>query len=66
MIVGGESGPGARAVKPEWVDLILRQCPRVNIAFFFKHWGGTRKSVTGPELNGRTYDELPMMFAGNG
>jgi protein gp37 len=66
VIVGGESGPGARAVKSEWVESILKQCRRAKVAFFFKQWGGTRKSVTGRELNGRTYDELPMVFAGSG
>jgi protein gp37 len=66
VIVGSESGPGARAVKSEWVQSILRQCRRAKVAFVFKQWGGTRKSVTGRELNGRTYDELPMVFAGSG
>jgi hypothetical protein len=66
VIVGGESGPGARAVKSEWVESILEQCRRAKVAFFFKQWGGTRKSVTGRGLNGRTYDELLMAFAGAG
>jgi protein gp37 len=65
MIVGGESGPGARAMKSEWVESILKQCRRAKVAFFFKQWGGTRKSATGRELNGRTYDELPMVFSGS-
>lgn len=60
VIVGGESGPGARPMKPEWVDSILKQCRRAQVAFFFKQWGGTRKDITGRELNGRTYDDLPM------
>jgi protein gp37 len=63
VIVGGESGPGARPMKPEWVESILKQCRRAKVAFFFKQWGGTRKNVTGRELNGRTYDELPMALA---
>jgi protein gp37 len=63
LIVGGESGPGARAMKSEWVESILTQCRPAKVAFF-KQWGGTRKSVTGRELNGRTYDELPVVFAG--
>jgi protein gp37 len=66
VIVGGESGPGARAVKSEWVESILKQCRRAKVAFFFKQWGGTRKSVTGRELNGRTHDALPVVFAGSG
>jgi protein gp37 len=61
VIVGGESGPGARPMKQEWVESILKQCRRAKVAFFFKQWGGTRKCTTGRELNGRTYDELPML-----
>jgi protein gp37 len=60
VIVGGESGPGARPMKPEWVEAILKQCRRAKVAFFFKQWGGTRKDITGRKLNGRTYDELPL------
>jgi protein gp37 len=63
VIVGGESGPGARPMKPEWVESILKQCRRAQVAFFFKQWGGTRKDIAGRELNGRTYDELPMALA---
>jgi len=63
VIVGGESGPGARPMKREWVESILNQCRRANAAFFFKQWGGTRKDKTGRELNGRTYDELPAAIA---
>jgi protein gp37 len=63
VIVGGESGPGARPMKPEWVESILKQCRRAKVAFFFKQWGGPRKDITGRELNGRTYDELPMALA---
>ena len=58
-IVGGESGPGARPMKPEWVHNIRRQCKRARVAFFFKQWGGVRKSETGRELDGRTYDAFP-------
>jgi protein gp37 len=59
VIVGGESGPGARALERIWVESIRSQCKRVSIPFFFKQWGGVRKKVTGRKLNGRTYDELP-------
>lgn len=59
VIVGGESGPGARPMEPEWVLSIRDQCKRSRVAFFFKQWGGTRKSRTGRELEGRTYDEYP-------
>jgi len=59
VIVGGESGPGARPMEPLWVHEILHQCRAANVPFFFKQWGGVRKSRTGRVLNGRTYDEYP-------
>lgn len=59
VIVGGESGPGARPMHIEWVRSIFRQCRRAGVPFFFKQWGGVRKDRTGRELNGRTYDEMP-------
>ncbi len=63
VIVGGESGPGARPLAPEWVDSIHRQCQEANVLFFFKQWGGPRKHRTGRELNGQTYDEMPLTTA---
>ena len=59
VIVGGESGPGARPMNPEWVDNILRQCRAHGVAFFFKQWGGVQKHRTGRKLRGRTYNEMP-------
>jgi protein gp37 len=59
VIVGGESGAGARPLKKEWVLSIFRQCREAGVPFFFKQWGGVRKKVTGRTLNGRTYDEFP-------
>ncbi len=59
VIVGGESGPGARPMKPEWVTSIRDQCSAANVSFFFKQWGGARKSVAGRRLEGRIYDEIP-------
>jgi len=59
VIVGGESGPGARPMLPEWVVSIRKQCERAKVPFFFKQWGGVKKSATGRELDGRTYDEFP-------
>ena len=50
-------------MKAEWVESILTQCHRAKVAFFFKQWGGTRKGRTGRELNGRTYDELPIALS---
>ena len=59
VIVGGESGPHARPMSPQWVDDIRRQCRASKTAFFFKQWGGVRKDLTGRLLHGRTYDEMP-------
>ena len=59
VIVGGESGPGARPMQEQWVLSILQQCERRNIPFFFKQWGGVRKRHAGRVLNNRTYDEFP-------
>jgi protein gp37 len=60
VIVGGESGPGARPMKIEWVRSIFRECRRAGTAFFFKQWGGVQKHRAGRELRGRTYDEMPV------
>lgn len=60
VIVGGESGPGARPMKGEWVQSICEQCRAWGIPFFFKQWGGTRKKRAGRVLNGKTYDEFPV------
>lgn len=60
-IVGGESGPGARAMDPKWVRDIRRQCRAQRVPFFFKQWGGVRKHKTGRILDGRTYDEFPRL-----
>jgi protein gp37 len=59
VIVGGESGPGARPMRKEWVLSVRDQCRRNRVPFFFKQWGGVRKSVAGRRLEGRTYDEFP-------
>jgi protein gp37 len=59
VIVGGESGPGARPMSPEWVKSIRDLCRKARVPFFFKQWGGVRKSETGRKLDGRTYDEFP-------
>lgn len=60
-IVGGESGPRAREMKPEWVDEIEAMCRKAGTAFFFKQWGGRNKKAAGRLLRGRTYDELPTL-----
>ena len=59
VIVGGESGPGARPIDATWVRTIRAQCQEAKVAFFFKQWGGVRKNETGRRLDGRTYDEFP-------
>jgi protein gp37 len=59
VIVGGESGPGARPMRREWVVSIREQCRMQDVPFFFKQWGGVRKAKNGRLLDGRTYDEYP-------
>jgi protein gp37 len=59
VIVGGESGAGARPMEMEWVLSIRDQCERAGLRFFFKQWGGVRKSKAGRELDGKTYDAQP-------
>lgn len=61
VIVGGESGPGARSMNAEWVTEIKDQCVRAGGAFFFKQWGGVQKKRHGRELEGRTWDEMPEL-----
>ena len=61
VIVGGESGPGARKMEETWVQDLLVQCRNQKVPFFFKQWGGIRKKTTGRMLNERTYDELPIL-----
>jgi len=60
VIVGGESGHGARPLKKEWVTSIRDQCLEAGVPFFFKQWGGVRKKLAGRELDGRTYDGFPI------
>jgi protein gp37 len=62
VIVGGESGPGARPMSGEWVINIQKQCLKADVPFFFKQWGGTNKKKSGRLLEGRTWDQMP----GNG
>jgi protein gp37 len=59
VIVGGESGHGARPMKPEWVRSIRDQCEAAGVSFFFKQWGGAIKSLAGRELDGKTHDAMP-------
>ena len=59
VIVGGESGPGARPMQETWVKEIRDQCLRTEVAFFFKQWGGRTPKEKGRILDGRTYDDRP-------
>jgi protein gp37 len=59
VIVGGESGPGARPMNPLWVIDIRNQCQKAGVFFFFKQWGGVRKKQNGRILDGKTYDGFP-------
>jgi len=61
VIVGGESGPKARYMSPEWVINLRNQCLAQKVPFFFKQWGGINKKKTGRLLDGRTWDEMPQV-----
>jgi protein gp37 len=61
VIVGGESGFGARPMLRQWVVSIRRQCRQHGVPFFFKQWGGVHKKEAGRLLHGRTYDEMPVV-----
>ena len=63
VIVGGESGPGARPLKKEWVISLRDQCEDAGVPFFFKQWGGVQKSRQGRHLEGKTYDGMPFMLS---
>ena len=63
VIVGGESGFGARPMKHEWVVSIREQCAKGGVPFFFKQWGGVYKKRAGRKLDGRTYDEFPTRIS---
>jgi len=59
VIVGGESGPGARPMNPAWVLSVRDQCTAAGVPFFFKQWGGVNKKKAGRLLDGRTWDDVP-------
>jgi protein gp37 len=65
VIVGGESGPGARPMDPTWATDLRDQCRRAKVPFFFKQWGGKNKKHAGRILDGRTWDEMPAAPAGH-
>lgn len=62
VIVGGESGPGARPMEPKWVESIHAQCRDADVPFFFKQWGGVQKHRTGRKLRGRVYNGMPRLL----
>jgi protein gp37 len=62
VIVGGESGHGARPIEKTWVHSIRAQCRSQRVPFFFKQWGGVRKAEAGRELDGKTYNEFPEIL----
>lgn len=64
VIVGGESGPGSRPIDVEWVRDLRDRCTEAHVPFFFKQWGGVRKSQAGRVLDGRTWDEFPNSSTG--
>ena len=62
VIVGGESGPGARPMSAEWVRKIRDRCVKYHVPFFFKQWGGPNKKKTGRLLDGETWDQTPLQL----
>ena len=65
VIVGGESGSRCRPMEEAWVQSLLRQCKEQGVRFFFKQWGGRSKKKSGRTLNGRTYDDMPLIQINN-
>lgn len=65
VIVGGESGPRCRPMKPDWVRDVREQCKRANVSFFFKQWGGLRKETKGRILDGRVWNAMPYPLVRN-
>ncbi len=66
VIVGGESGPGARPMRVDWARSIRDQCEASGVAFFFKQWGGLRPKSGGRELDGREWNQFPEFVTLNG
>jgi len=64
VIVGGESGPGARPIHIDWIRNIREQCISQDVPFFFKQWGGTNKKKTGKVLDGKIWNQMPVVFDG--
>jgi len=65
VIVGGESGPGARPILPDWVTDIRDQCLAADVPFFFKQWGGVNKKKNGRKLDGKTWNQTPVKLESN-
>jgi len=65
VIVGGESGPGARPMQVSWVKNLRKLCRQRRVPFFFKQWGGVNKKRAGRELDGRTWDQMPSSSMGD-
>jgi protein gp37 len=63
VIVGGESGPGARLMQADWVTGIRDKCVKASVPFFFKQWGGVRKKKAGRELDGKIYSQKPEILS---
>ena len=63
VIIGGESGPGARPMQASWVFDIRDQCKKAGVPFFFKQWGGVNKKKAGRLLGGKEYNEMPKILA---
>jgi len=64
VIVGGESGTGARPMEADWARSVRDQCVKAGVSFFFKQWGGLNKKATGRELDGLTWNDMPGRASG--
>ena len=64
VIAGGESGPRAREMKPEWARSIRDQCVDAGVPFFFKQWGGVQRKLAGRRLDRREWNEMPATAVG--
>lgn len=65
VIVGGESGTGARPIQKNWVEEIKWNCKNSDVPFFFKQWGGRNKKKSGRKLNGKIYSQMPKVYKMN-
>lgn len=66
VVAGGESGPNARPMDPDWARSLRDQCEAAGVPFFFKQWGGASAKSGGRLLDGKTWNEMPALSPGTG